>query len=46
MNKKGMEMWQLIFILLAVLLFLFMLIWFGILNKDLAGLFDKLGGML
>jgi len=45
-GKKGMEMWQLVLIILAVLLLLFVLIWFSGLNEGVAGLLEKLGGQL
>ena len=40
MNKKGMEMWVLILIILAIILLLAVLIWFG----DLGGMLEKLLG--
>lgn len=43
MNKKGMEMWQLVFLILAIILLLFFLTWYGFLGKDLANLLDKFG---
>jgi hypothetical protein len=42
-GKKGMEMWPLVFLILAIILLLFFLTWYGLLGKDLASLFDKLG---
>ena len=45
-EKKGMEMWQLVLMILALLLLFFMLIWVGVLGKDLSGLFEKLGDWL
>ncbi len=42
-NKKGMEMWQLVMMILAVLFFLFVLVWYGLLDKELSTLFDKFG---
>ncbi|MEK6951150.1 MAG: hypothetical protein AABX13_05500 [Nanoarchaeota archaeon] len=42
-GKKGMEMWQLVFLILAIILLLFFLAWYGLLGKDLASLLDKLG---
>ncbi len=44
-DSKGMEMWQLVLIVLALLLFFAMLIWFGALNKDLGGLLDAFGNL-
>ncbi len=41
MNKKGMEMWQLVFLILALLLFFFALAWYGGLNTQLGDLFAK-----
>jgi len=46
MNKKGMEMWQLVLMILAILLLLFMIVWYGALNNDLGDLFGKLGDLL
>ena len=45
MNKKGMEMWQLLLILMAVILLLFFVAWYSALGKDLADLFGKLGDL-
>lgn len=42
-GKKGMEMWQLVFLILAIILLLFFLTWYGFLGKDLANLLDKFG---
>jgi hypothetical protein len=43
LGKKGMEMWQLILIILAVLLLLSFLVWYGVLGKQLEELFQKIG---
>jgi len=40
-GKKGMEMWQLVLIILALLLLLAVLAWYGSLNKELGALLDK-----
>ena len=40
-GKKGMEMWQLVLIIIALLLLFAVLAWYGGLNKELAGLLDK-----
>lgn len=45
MNKKGMEMWQLLFLLGALILLLVMLLWFGVLKSDLTALLEKAGGL-
>ncbi len=37
-GKKGMEMWQLVIIILAVIFLLFMLAWYFFLDQDLNGL--------
>lgn len=37
-GKKGMEMWQLVIIILAVVFLLFMLAWYFFLDQDLNGL--------
>ena len=43
LGKKGMEMWQLILILLAILLLIFVLGWYSGLNTQLGGLLDRVG---
>ena len=45
-GKKGMEMWQLILMILALVLLLFVIAWYGGLGGELSGLFDKLKGLL
>lgn len=40
-GKKGMEMWQLVLIILALLLLLAVLAWYSGLNKELGALLDK-----
>lgn len=37
-----MEVWQLVLMILAIVLLVFMIIWYGVLNQDLASLLDKL----
>ncbi len=44
-SKKGMDAWQLVLIVLAVLLLLFMLIWYGVLRQDLENLSSLFGGL-
>ena len=44
-GKKGMEMWQLILIILAVIFLLFMIAWYGGLNESIKELLGKLGEM-
>lgn len=45
MNRKGMEMWQLVMIILAVLFLLFIIAWYGGLNEQLKALLDKAVGL-
>jgi len=45
-NKKGMEMWQLVLLVLSLILLLFVIAWYGGLRNELSGLFDKLKGLL
>ncbi len=42
-GKKGMEMWQLVLLILAIILFLFLLIWYGALGSEINILLDKWG---
>lgn len=42
-DKRGMEMWQLIFLILSVALLLFLTAWYFILNEDLGSLLGKIG---
>lgn len=39
-----MEMWQLVMIILAILLLLFVISWYSGLNDQLDSLFGKMGG--
>jgi len=41
-GKKGMEMWQLVIIVLAIIFFLVMFIWYGVLGENLGDLFSKM----
>ncbi len=41
-GKKGMEMWQLVLIIIALLLLFAVLAWYGGLNKELGVLLDRL----
>ncbi len=43
LGKKGYEMWELVLMILAVMLLLFVLVWFGLLNNDLGDLLGKVG---
>lgn len=43
-GKKGMEIWQLVLIILALLLLFFIIAWYGGLNKSLEGLIDRFLG--
>jgi len=46
MNKKGMEMWQLVLIILALILLLAVLVWYGVLGGHVEKLLGKLGDLL
>ncbi|MBI2102861.1 hypothetical protein HYT55_03410 [Candidatus Woesearchaeota archaeon] len=45
-GKKGMEMWQLVLMILALILLVFVIAWYGGLNKEISGLLGKLTGLL
>ena len=42
-GKKGMEMWELVFIILALILLVFVVIWYAGLNGVIADLLKKFG---
>lgn len=42
-DKKGMEMWQLLLILLSVILLLFFIVWYSSLGSDIGDLLGTLG---
>ena len=41
-DKKGMEMWQILLLVLSILILLFMLIFYGQLDAKIGDTFDKL----
>ena len=45
-DKKAMEMWVLVFIVLAVILLVLVLSWYFILGKSTEGFLDQLLGWL
>ncbi len=45
-DRKGMEMWQLVLIILALLLLFFVLAWYGGLAEQVKEFLDKLGSLL
>lgn len=46
LGKRGMEMWQLVMLIL-VLIFLFaVIVWYGFLGGEISGLLSKLGELL
>ena len=45
-GKKGMETWQLMLMILAILLLLFFITWYGLLKGQLGDLLEKLGEIL
>ena len=44
-GKKGMEMWYIVLIILALVLFLAVILWYSQLGDVMKGLVGKLGGM-
>ncbi len=44
-GKRGMEMWQLVLMILALVLLVFVLAWYGGLGKELKMLSEKLMGL-
>ena len=45
-GKKGMEMWQLVLIILALLLLFFIIAWYAGLNSEVGNLLDKLSNLI
>ncbi len=45
-SKKGMEVWQLVLLILAIVLLVLVIMWYGGLNKQLPDLFEKLIGVV
>ncbi len=43
LDKKGMEMWQLVMIILVLILLIAAIVWFGILGGEIKGLLAGLG---
>ena len=41
-SKKGMEMWQIVFMILAMFLFLFVLFFYGDMRDSIEGLIKEL----
>lgn len=46
LDKKGMEMWQLVMIILVLILLLAVLVWYGFLGGEIKGVLGKLGDLL
>lgn len=46
LNRKGMEMWQLLVMLIGILLLITLLAWSGVLGDSIGELLDKFGGLL
>lgn len=44
-GKRGMAAWQIVMLILAAALFLFFLLWFGVLDKDLGSLLGNVGDL-
>ncbi|MBU0459517.1 MAG: hypothetical protein KJ597_03775 [Nanoarchaeota archaeon] len=45
-GKKGMEMWQIVLLVLAILLLLFLIGWYGGLDQKAGGFLDKLANLI
>jgi len=45
-NKKAMEMWQLVLLILALILLLTVIVWYGVLGGEMGELLDKLGELM
>ena len=45
-GKKGMEMWQLVLLILVLILLLAVIVWFGFLGGEIGSLLGKLGDLL
>ena len=45
-GKKGMEMWQLVLLILALILLLAVIVWYGFLGGEIDKLLGKLGDLL
>ncbi len=45
-GKKGMEMWEIVLIIIALILLIFMIVWYGSQGSMLDSLFGKLGNLL
>ena len=41
-DKKGMEMWQIVLMIISILVLLFLMMFYGQLNERIGELFDKL----
>jgi len=46
MSRKGMEVWQLVLLILAIVLLVLVIAWYGGLNKQLPDLLEKLMGVV
>ena len=45
MNKKGMEMWELVMMIIMIILLLVVIFWYAGLDQVIAGLLDKVVGV-
>ena len=45
-NKKGLEMWQLVLLILSLIFLLAVMVWYGFLGGELSGLLDGLEALL
>ncbi|MBS3123609.1 hypothetical protein J4437_03150 [Candidatus Woesearchaeota archaeon] len=46
LNKKGMEMWELVIMVLAIILLIFVIAWYVSLDKSGQSLLERLGQWL
>ncbi|MBI4983363.1 hypothetical protein HZC32_01860 [Candidatus Woesearchaeota archaeon] len=46
LGKKGMEMWQLVLIILAMLLLFFIIVWYSGLNEEVKNLLARMSDLL
>ena len=44
-GKKGMEMWKIVMIILALILLIAVIAWYAGLNNSIGGLLDKLSNL-
>lgn len=45
MDKRGMEMWEIVLALIIIILLIVMIVWYGDLGSKLGNLFSKAGSL-